>query len=144
MTDYTKKYFKDFCDEGNGNASYSYGERIIPQLQSLITKFKKNRYSRGAVITMPSLDDINKVGRRVPCTSSYHFICRPTINGDKLNLIITQRSCDAINFFPLDFAKAVFFLNHIAKETGIDIGYIIMSISSLHIYAKDCPEVYKW
>lgn len=144
MTEYTKKYFKDFCDEGNGNASYSYGERIIPQLPALIEKLKKNPYSRGAIITMPILEDINRVGRRVPCTSSYHFLCRPTINGDKLNLIVNQRSCDAINFFPLDFVKSVLFLKHIAKETGLSVGYVIMNIGSLHIYAKDCPEVYRW
>jgi thymidylate synthase len=143
-TEYTKKYFKEFCDEGNGNASYSYGERIIPQLDALITKLRKNKYSRGAVITMPTLNDICQVGRRVPCTSSYHFICRPTLQGDKLNLVVNQRSCDAINFFPLDFAKSFLFLQHIAKETGLEVGYVIMSITSLHVYAKDLPEIYKW
>jgi len=144
MTDYTKKYFKQFCDEGDGKASYSYGERIIPQLKPLIDKLKSNKYSRGAILTMPIPEDIKRVGRRVPCTTAYHFICRPTLNGDKLNLIVVQRSCDAINFFPLDFAKSVLLLKHIAKETGLDPGYVIMSINSLHVYAKDVPDTYKW
>lgn len=143
-TDYTKKYFKDFCDMGNNCASYSYGERIIPQLDSLITKLRKNKYSRGALITMPTQQDICKVGVRVPCTTAYHFICRPTLHGDKLNLIVLQRSADAINFFPLDFAKAYLFLKHVAKETNLEVGYLIMSINSLHVYARDVPEVYKW
>lgn len=143
-TDYTKKYFKDFCDIGNNTASYSYGERIIPQLDALITKLKKNKYSRAAMITMPTPQDICKVGVRVPCTTAYHFICRPTLHGDKLNLIVTQRSADAINFFPLDFTKAYLFLKHVAKETNLEVGYLIMSINSLHVYSRDVPESYKW
>ncbi len=144
LTDYTKKYFQDFCDEGNGCASYSYGERIMPQLPFLFEKLKKNKYSTGAIITMPTPDDIKMIGRRVPCTTAYHFICRPTLQGDKLNLIILQRSCDAINFFPLDFAKAVFFLKYIAKKTELGVGTITMSINSLHVYARDVLEEYKW
>ncbi len=144
MTEYTKNYFNQFCNEGNNCASYSYGERIIPQLQALIEKLKSNKYSRGAIITMPNQDDIKKKGRRVPCTTAYHFICRPTLHGDKLNLIVMQRSCDAINFFPLDFAKATLFLQYIAKETRLEVGSLIMSINSLHIYSKDTPQEYKW
>lgn len=144
MTEYTKKYFKDFCDEGSGNASYSYGERVIPQLDSLFKRLRNNKYARGAVIILPIPDDINRIGRRVPCSTSWHFLCRPTLSGDKLNLIVNQRSCDAINFFPLDFIKAVLLLKHVAKELNLDYGYIIMSIDSLHVYKRDIPAGFQW
>jgi len=141
----TKAYYKKFCSENEkGESAYSYGERIIPQLQHVINRFKGNTYCRGAQILMGKLTDAERVGRRVPCTISYHFIARPTLDGDRLNLILTQRSGDLMNFFPLDFAKAVLLLKHIAKETGIKPGYIIHSINSLHVYAIDYPKQYTW
>lgn len=143
-TEYTKKYFKKFCDEGNGFASYGYGERIIPQLQHLINRLKKNIYSRGAVIAVYDNRDVARVGRRIPCTVAYHFIARKTVSGDKLNMIINQRSCDAINFFPLDIYKAYLLLKYIANEIGIDVGYIIHNIDSFHVYKMDVPQKYTW
>lgn len=144
LNENTKKYFKEFCDEGNGNASYSYGERIIPHLQNVINRLKGNIYSRGAVISMFTPDDSQKIGRRIPCTVSYHFFARPTLQGNKLNLIVNMRSADAINFFPLDFVKSYLFLKYVAEQVGVDIGYVIMSIDSLHVYALDVPEEYQW
>lgn len=144
LTEYTQEYFKKFCDEGDGNASYSYGERIMPQLIALSHRLKSNIYSRGAIISMMNRDDITKIGRRIPCTTSYHFLARPTMTGNKLNLIVSQRSADAINFFPLDFAKAYLFLKYVAQDVGVEVGSIIMSVNSLHVYSLDVPENYKW
>lgn len=144
LTEYSKDYFEKFCKEETGLASYSYGERIMPQLEGLFERLSKNIFSRGAIIIMPNQEDINKIGRRVPCTVSYHFIARPTIDGIKLNLIVNQRSADAINFFPLDLAKSYLFLEWVCKTLKIDMGYIIHSVDSLHVYAKDIPNKYKW
>jgi thymidylate synthase len=144
LNENTKEYFKKFCDEGDGWASYSYGERIIPQLDATITRLKANKYARGAIISMPLPKDAKQIGRRQPCTVSYHFICRPTRDGDKLNLIVNMRSADALNFFPLDFAKSTLFLQWMAKEVGLDVGYVIMNVDSLHVYAIDVPEEYHW
>ena len=144
MTDYSNKYFKEFCEEANGKASYSYGERIIPQLDGLYKRLESNKYSRGALISLNINDDINRIGRRIPCTNSYHFIARPTIDGDKLNLIVFQRSSDAINFFPLDFAKAVLFLKFVCEKVNMNPGFVSMIINSLHLYKKDVINIYKW
>lgn len=143
-TEYTKKYYKDFCDEGNGNAAYSYGERVIPNLKFVIERLKKNIYSRGAVLNLFNREDHSRIGRRIPCTLSYHFIARKTIDGDKLNLVLTQRSCDMLNFFPLDIYKAYLLLKHVAKEVNVKVGYIIHNTTSLHCYKKDIPSSYTW
>jgi len=144
LNESTKDYFSKFCDEGNGLASYSYGERMMLQVPSVVARLKSNPFSRGAIITLLNGDDVGKIGRRIPCTISYHFLARPTIGGVKLNLIVNQRSADAINFFPLDFAKAVMLLQHVSNETGLAVGSLIHSINSLHVYALDVPEEYKW
>lgn len=145
MTQYTKKYYDKFCSEDRqGNAAYSYGERIIPKLDGVIRRLKGNIYSRGAQINVIQNKDVNRIGRRVPCTNVYHFMARPTLDGDKLNLIIDQRSCDAVNFFPLDLYKAYLLLDYVAKSVSVKPGYIIHNIHSLHVYKLDVPEEYKW
>jgi len=143
-TEYTQNYFKKFCDEGNGNASYSYGERLIPQIKFLIKRIKDNKYGRGCSLSMTNIEDISKIGHRVPCSLTYNFICRPTLQGDKLNLIVYMRSSDSINFFPLDFARSVLFLKHIAKEVNLEPGFVSMSITSLHAYKCDIPSEFTW
>lgn len=143
-TEYTQDYFKKFCDEGGDQASYSYGERIVPQIESLLARLKGNLYSRGAIINVWDSRDVSRIGRRVPCTLAYHFMVRKTIDGDRMNLIVSQRSCDMINFFPLDIYKSYLFLKYVAKAIGVEPGYIIHNINSAHVYKKDIPERYTW
>lgn len=144
MTPDTQDYFKKFCDEGDGFASYSYGERMMPQINYVIKRLAQNKYSRGAIISMFKLDDVSRIGRRIPCTVSYHFMVRPTTKGDKLNLLVNMRSADAINFFPLDFVKATMLLDYVGEKLVIPVGYIMMSIDSLHVYKLDVPNTYQW
>lgn len=143
---FTKEYFQKFCidNKETGDAAYSYGERIIPQLESTIKRLKDNIYSRGALITMDLPTDADKIGHRRPCTNSYHFFARPTINGDQLNLVVNMRSADSINFLPLDFTKSYLFLKYMCEQVNCNIGFIIMSINSCHAYKKDIPGEYQW
>jgi len=143
-TEYTKDYFTKFCDEGDGNAAYSYGERTISKLKPVIERLKANNYSRGSFINIYETKDVFRVGRRTPCTIGYHFLARDTIDGIKLNVIVSQRSCDAINFFPHDLYKAYLLLKYIAKEVNLKVGYLVHNINSLHAYKKDIPEHYTW
>lgn len=143
-TEYSKDYYKKFCDEGGGNSSYSYGERVVPKLNAIIKRLKGNIYSRGAFLNVWDSKDVDRVGRRTPCTTGYHFLARDTIDGVKLNLILLQRSCDMINFFTLDLYKGCLLLKYIAEKVGVKYGYVIHMADSLHIYKKDIPEEYTW
>jgi len=138
-------YWKEFGLNKYDNFDYSYGERLICQLDKLIERLKGNLYSRGAQITVWYPKDIGMIGKRVPCSTVFQFLARKTVdNGDQLNMILTQRSCDTINFFTLDVYKAVLLLKHIAKEIDVNVGYLIHNIGSLHCYAKDVPKDRTW
>lgn len=145
MTKYTREYFEKFCNENNsGHSAYGYGERIIPQLDSLITRLKGNLYARGAYIALHDSRDIHRIGRRIPCTLSYGFAVRKTIDGDKMNMFIHMRSQDLVNFMTLDLYKAMLLLEYIAKELNVKTGKVICYVDSLHAYKKDVPANIQW
>lgn len=142
---FSTEYFKKFCNEKNTGAStYGYGERVIPQLPFVIERLKHNLYARGAYIAVHDSRDVSRIGRRIPCTLSYGFSVRRTVHGDKLNIIVHQRSCDLVNFMALDIYKAISLLEHVAREVGVKTGKLIMYVDSLHAYLKDVPNNLQW
>lgn len=143
-TEYTREYFNKFCKEAMGEASYSYGERIIPQIDSLIKRLTNNLYARGAYISIHDNRDIHRIGRRIPCTLSYGFSVRNTLNGNEMNMFLHQRSQDAINFMCLDIYKASLLLEYIAKKLNVKPGKMIVYVDSLHAYHKDVPKEIQW
>ena len=144
-TQYTKEYFEKFCNENNsGTSAYGYGERIIPQLDSLIKRLKGNLYARGAYIAMHDNRDIHRIGRRIPCTLSYGFAVRKTLAGDKMNMFLHMRSQDLVNFMTLDLYKATLFLESVAKEPNVKKGKLIVYVDSLHAYKRDVPSSVTW
>lgn len=143
--EYLKEYFKKFCDDNNTGASaYGYGERIIPQLPFVIKRLKNNLYARGAYIALHDGRDVSRIGHRIPCTLSYGFSVRRTVHGDRLSIIVHQRSCDLVNFLALDIYKAISLLEHVAKEIDVLPGKLIMYADSLHAYLKDVPGDLQW
>jgi len=144
LDEYTKQYFKDFCNEGtdeNPKCSYTYAKYIIPQLPFVIKRLKQNKYSRGAYISIFGENDVEKIGRRVGCTLSYGFSCRKTLDGDKLNLFLHMRSQDCANFMALDIYKAALLLEHVAKEVGVKVGIMTCYVDSLHLYQRDIKNM---
>jgi thymidylate synthase len=140
--EYTKKYFYDFCNEGtieNPKCAYTYGNTIIPQLKPLLERLRKNKFAKGAYISIFGKEDVAKIGRRVGCTLSYGF---RVINGldDKLVMFLHMRSQDLCNFMALDIYKASCLLEYVAKELNIKPGKMICYIDSLHAYYRDIKD----
>jgi len=141
---YTKEYFYDFCNEGTVEepiCSYTYGNKIIPQLPFLIKRLKNNIYARGAYITIFDNNDVSKIGHRVGCTLNYGFSVRNTLHGKQMNMFIHMRSQDLANFMSLDIYKASLLLEYVAKEIGVDTGKIICYVDSLHLYKRDIKNL---
>lgn len=130
---YTKTFFENVCADERGNASYSYGQRVVPQLPGLFKRLSKNLNSGAAVINVYNETDINNIGKRSPCTVNYHFMFRD----NKMNNIINMRACDVMTFFALDFAKGVLFKDYVAHKLNVEGGNVSMVIDSLHAYKKD-------
>lgn len=122
-----------------GRFEYTYGERIAPWIPMLINDIKRNPHGRGHFLTVWYPHDIGVTWRR-PCTIGYQFIWRQP----RGYVIVYQRSCDLVNFFPLDVGKALIFSEKIFKQAGLYLTSLVHFIGSLHAYKVDVPGDLKW
>jgi len=121
----------------NGVFEYSYNERIMAALPTVIKELKIHPDSRQAIITIWDPTDVDYLGgnARVPCSIYYQLMIR----NNRLNIIYNQRSADVVTHFGNDVYLAWKLMAHIAKEVGVKPGYLFHNIGSLHSYKKDWP-----
>jgi len=136
-----EEYWMKFSTLGElGRFEYTYGERLCPQLGALIEKIRANPAGKGHFITVWYQHDISSFYQRKPCTIGYQFILRPERNV----LVVYQRSCDLVNFFPMDVAKAILFGQRVFAMVGRQLDEMIHFIGSLHAYKIDVPPQWRW
>ena len=141
-----EEYWKEFGIEKDGRFAYTYGERLSAAIPQLIHCLKRNKYMRGAVITVyETCRDLTNVGkRRTPCTMYVQVLIRPEAGEDVLTGIVTFRSQDLATFFPLDVYKSARLFQYIAEQVGVRFKYYIHFTGSLHCYRRDAPRERQW
>lgn len=135
----------------DGKFSYTYSERITPQLMKILKELRDKPGTRQAVINIHSnfFDnliqhgehdhqmelDLDRIGgkKRIPCSMYYQMIRRE----NKLELIYTMRSCDLLTHFPVDIWLAIAMQQYAAGWLGIESGPFHYFTGSLHAYEKD-------
>jgi thymidylate synthase len=133
-------YWKEFSFYGKvGKFEYTYGQRLAPYVQDLISNIVKNPSGRGHFISVWYPTDI-QVSWRKPCTLGYQFIWREK----RGYIVVYQRSCDFVNFFALDVAKAILFGENVMEKAGLKLTHLIHFIGSLHAYRVDVPPDLRW
>jgi thymidylate synthase len=134
---------KEFSDDGQTWRS-GYGPRLrgwsaadgktqIDQLAEVVNLLRADHGTRRAVINLwdPSVD--STPGKDVACTNWLHFLGRDGY----LNLHVATRSNDAIwGWSGINAFQWSALLEIVAGMTGMKMGKIHYSISSLHIYEK--------
>lgn len=119
---------------------YSYNNRMFLSLNSTIAELRKNPDSRQAIINVwdAQIDPVNIGGKaRVPCSMYYQVLVR----GGKVNIIYNQRSADVVTHFGNDVFLAWKLMEYVAREIGMQPGYLFHNIGSLHAYKKDWPQL---
>ena len=118
----------------DGKFSYSYNERIQPQIDKIIEELKIHPGSRQCVLPIFQPQDLDKFGKeRIPCCIMYQFLIRK----NKLNLIYTMRSSDLLTHLVYDIYLAISLQEYVAEKLKIEVGNFYHFISSLHAYRKD-------
>jgi len=133
--DFWKKFIRD------GRFSYTYAERLHPQMDSIIWELKNRPNTRQAILTMydQHQDLMNLGGRdRIPCSMYYQFLLRE----NKLHMSYTMRSCDLIKFFLADVALAIRLLKFMAHKIKVEPGNFTHFIGSLHCFEEDITGVF--
>lgn len=123
-----------------GEVNSNYGEKLFykkvndkTQFEHLIEELKKDINSRRAIFFLNLFDEDYKkmhFTKDFPCTVFGQFI---VISG-KLNLFMSQRSCDAIYGLCNDIVFFSLVQEMLAKKLGIEIGFLEYFYGSLHIY----------
>ena len=68
----------------------------------------------------------------------YDFLIRTNTRGEKqLNICYHQRSSDFVTHFGNDVYLAWRLMEYVAKEVGVNRGYLYHTIDSLHAYKRD-------
>lgn len=126
--------------EADGRFSYTYSERIAPQLERTISELCIRPATRQAIIEIHNNQiDLQNMGgkRRIPCSMFYQF----TIRQRGLNLTYVMRSSDYLTHFLYDVTLAVKLQEHIAAKTGQTVGDFSMFVVSLHAFQKDMEKI---
>ena len=130
LSDFTSRgcnYWKLWSDGDNLNIDYPIGD----ELQTLIDNIKADPHSRRHIIDIWNKDNLEFLS--LPsCHYSYQF----NIQGNKINLMWTQRSADVMIGVPSDMILATIYLKIVAQATGYEPNEITMNFGSCHIYRE--------
>lgn len=126
----------------NGEFEYTYNERlnIKDQFDAVVNHLRSDPNSRRVVFTIyDSAKDIPKLKtvERVPCSVSYSFIIRD----GRLNMFYHMRSSDLYNHWLNDIVLARMFQKYLASYLiGVKLGWLQMSVNSLHAYSDELKK----
>lgn len=141
------KMRKDMWEQfltAEGKFDYTYPERLHrivdedgnDNLDAIIALLKNDPDTRKAVLSIYDghIDASYYDGsHRIPCSMYYDFLIRE----GKLNIVYHQRSSDYVQHFGDDVFLAWRLMEYVAKEVGVEPGYLYHTIDSLHAYKKD-------
>lgn len=116
-----------------GNWSYTYHQRMAPQIPFIITELKRNPDSRRAVIDIRTADDM---GSDDPaCLQHIQYFIRD----GKLHCKVLFRSNDACKAAFMNAFALIMLQKRIADELGVPVGSYTHRANSFHCYEKDFP-----
>lgn len=134
------KQWRNYSDDGKtlngayGKRLFQYEEngQVINQIEAIIEKLTKDKYSRHgtALIFRPS--DLIKETKDVPCNNMLRF----SIRNDKLKLMNIVRSNDIIYGLPYDIHFFALLQELVAARLNVEVGEYIHVVDSLHLYEE--------
>lgn len=125
----------------DGTVNSNYGAYIfVPEedgksvWEKTIEILKNDPDSRHGVIQIPIMPA--RGSKDTPCTSSIQY----QIRNNKLNCTVYMRSTDIILGFPIDIFQFTMWQIEMAKELGIDLGFMRFISGNIHCYEKNWIE----
>lgn len=110
----------------------------IDQVQNAIDKIKTDPNNRRIIVNAWNPVDESKMALP-PC----HIMHQLLVDGNRLNLIWTQRSCDMFLGIPYNIASYALLLMLYAKETGLKPGILKGELHDAHIYENHILQMHE-
>lgn len=119
----------------DGTLTYTYSERMNPQLEKIVTLLKEHPETRQAFMSIwdPNQDVERLEKDRVPCSIGFHFLVR---NG-KLNLVYYMRSLEVSLCLGNDMYTSTRLLETMAGWLDLEVGSVTFMVGSLHYFEED-------
>ncbi|KTG08376.1 thymidylate synthase [Haloprofundus marisrubri] len=107
-------------------------ERTFDQIQYVLDTLRENPQSRRIVVNAwhPANAAVSTLP---PCHYTFVF----NVQGDRLNLHMTQRSGDIALGIPFNLAAYSLLLHAVAQQTGFEVGSFAHTIVDAHIYCGE-------
>lgn len=137
VNDFNGKIWDSWADE-DGSIGSAYGYQVAKgiygydnQMDYILGEIKSNPTSRRLLIEMWNVDETKDMNLP-PCAHGLQFV----VKGNKVNLMLTQRSQDFViaNFF--NVAEYALLLHMVARHTGYEAGLLSHAIGDCHLYNK--------
>lgn len=136
----TPQIWKQVADiNGFINSNYGYlvfSKDNFNQYENVLEELRKNRFTRRAsmIYNRPSIwNEYDKNGMSdFICTYAHNYFIR----NDKLHVHVLMRSSDMVFGYKNDYYWAKYVLEKLGNDLDIEIGDIIWTASSLHIYER--------
>lgn len=101
----------------------------VDQLADIIERIKKDPTDRRLLVTAWNPGEISEMALP-PCHMFFQFF----VDGDKLSLLMHQRSCDVFLGVPFNIASYSLLLHMVAQVTGLKAHEFVHSLGDVHIY----------
>jgi len=114
----------------------SRGNDGIDQLQIAIDTINKNPDCRRIIVSAWNVEDLDEMALH-PC----HCFFQLYVNNSKLSCQVYLRSLDMFLGCPFDIGIYALLTHMIARECGLRVGKLILSIGDCHIYRNHFEQV---
>lgn len=116
--------------------AYGFIVKEYKLIDKLIKNLKENKNTRRLVLSLWQ-DKYLKTAVLPSCVWSTEW----DVTGDKLNLLVHQRSCDVPLGLPFNFTQYAILLSMIAQVTNLKPGKMYWSIKDAHIYENQVDGI---
>jgi thymidylate synthase len=103
------------------------------QIAWVLAELRRNPMSRRLVVTAWAPGNA-QTSALPPCHCLFVFNVQPSTAGPRLNLHLTQRSCDVALGVPYNIAGYAFLLSLVARFTGLAPGIFAHTLIDAHVY----------
>lgn len=127
-----------------GKQFREFGDGGVMQLEILLEELQTDLYGRRHIITLWEPWEVRQ-SALPPCYHSFQFLI-----DDRVNLLVTQRSCDLFVGLPYDMCLFYCFAQLVCAEINkihnkeLTVGDITIAIGSAHLYQEHLQSIGKY